>query len=325
MHMTVEEFLNLHWEDEGDPLIEPPWNSPVLADPSFLFPDETPGRVWMLFAHTVWGIRRYESKDGLCWRDKGMVVRHAMRPFSRPVPGGFILLYEAYQPFAVVKQLLAHPPRWQSYISMKTSRDLYYWTDAGRVLLPTMDWMRDRAWGNGSSYDESVSNPCLVELRDRAWRLYYSASLAYIPDCGFSEPRYIGVANGSSPFGPFRASSKPIINPSDDWMPGVVSAGAIKVITLENGYIGIQNKIYIGKDKLSRSALFLLSSEDGLVWFPALMEPLLAPSSGWRSSHIYACDCRRANDGTWYLYYNARDGWYKTKGRERIGRLVGRV
>lgn len=323
--MTVDEFLNLHWEDTGDPLIEPPWNSPVLADPSFLFPWETPGRGWVLFGHTVWGIRRYESMDGLHWLDQGMVVGHAMRPFCRPVPGGFVLFYENYRPFAVAMQLLPHPPRWQSSIALKTSRDLQYWTSASIVLRPTLEWMRDRARGNDSYIQESVSNPCLVGLGDRAWRLYYSASSAYIPDCGFSEPRYIGVANGSSPYGPFLPFPEPVINPADDTMPGVLGAGAIKVIVMEDGFIGLQNKIYTDGAGRSRSALFLLRSEDGLAWNPARNEPLLAPSSGWRASHIYACDCRQATDGTWYLYYNARDRWYKTQGRERIGRLVGRM
>lgn len=263
--------------------------------------------------------------DGLHWQDQGMAVWHAMRPFCRPVPGGFVLFYETYRPFALVMQILPHPPSWRSSIAMKKSSDLQDWTKADIVLRPTLEWMRDRARSNDSSIQESVSNPCLIALGDRAWRLYYSASLAYIPDCGFSEPCYIGVANAPSSYGPFSPLPEPIIKPADDKLPGVMGAGSIKVIVMEDGFIGLQNKIYTDGAGWSRSALFLLRSEDGLTWNLARNEPLLAPSSGWRASHIYACDCRQATDGTWYLYYNARDGWYKTRSRERIGRLVGRM
>jgi len=94
---------------------------------------------------------------------------------------------------------------------------------------------------------------------------------------------------------------------------------------MDDYYIGLQNKIYRDPAGRSRSAIFLLRSEDGIARLPARNEPLLAPaSSGWTSSHVYACDCRfcRAN-GRWYLYFNARDGWRISQGRERIGRVVG--
>ena len=319
--MTVEGFLSLKWEDDGLPLIAPPWNSPVLADPSFLFPHETPTGCWTLFAHSVWGIRRYESDDGYVWLDQGLAVRNAMRPFCRPVAGGFMLFYEAYRPFAVPLQILPRPPRWKSRLEYRASPDLHEWSAPETVVTPDLPWMKDEKLG------ESVSNPCLVEV-DGSWRLYFSASLAWIDDCGFCEPRHIGVAEAPSFSGPFTPRPEPLIGPSldpaDDAQPGVLGAGAIKVIPLEDGYIGLQNKIYRDPAGRSRSALFLLRSDDGMAWFPARKEPLLAPSTGWRASHIYACDCRRAPDGTWLLYYNARDGWYKSSGRERIGWMVGR-
>ena len=38
----------------------------------------------------------------------------------------------------------------------------------------------------------------------------------------------------------------------------------------------------------------------------------------------YALDVRyRPADGQFCLYFNARDGWHWTRGRERIGRMVG--
>lgn len=316
--MRVDDFLTLRWEDDAQPLIEPGWNSPVLADPTFLFPSETPDGLWVLFAHTVWGIRRYESVDGLAWHDRGMIVRNAMRPFCRRIDGTFALLYEAYRPFAVVAQILPRPPRWHSRLELRSSGDLVRWTRAAVPIEDEPEWAVDPTLG------KSVSNPCLVPLPD-AYRLYFSASLSYVPDCGFSEPRYIGAADGRSPQGPFTVRPEPVVDPDDDSLPGVIGAGSMKVLPMDDGFVGLQNKIYRDGRGVSRSALFMLRSEDGLRWHPAREEPLLAPSDGWRASHVYACDCRQHEDGTWYLYYNARDGWYKAQGTERIGRLVGRA
>lgn len=316
--MTIDDFLRLDWEDDGRPLIEPGWNSPVLADPTFLFPFETPGETWALFAHTVWGIRRYESDDGVVWIDRGMIVRNAMRPFCRLIAGSFRLYCEATRRFAVPAQILPRPPRWNSRLELHSSVDLTRWTTDGALIANEPDWTADDVLG------KSVSNPCLVSLAG-SYRLYFSASLSYVPDCGFAEPRYIGAAEGPSPTGPFVALPDPIIDPQNDPLPGVLGAGAMKVLPMDDGYVGLQNKIYRDGRGNSRSALFILRSEAGLAWRQARKEPLLAPSDGWRASHVYACDCRHDGHGTWSLYYNARDGWYKARGKERVGRLVARA
>jgi hypothetical protein len=188
---------------------------------------------------------------------------------------------------------------------------------------------------------------------DTAWRLYFSAGLAYIEDCGFNEPKYIGVAMGSGPGEPFKPLPYPLLGPGLDAFSGTgldtrvdtvanagpeLGAGSMKVIRLDDGWLGLQNRIYrddardVGHDGnhdggASSSAIFVLRSEDGLSWRPARDQPMIAPDPGsnWRSSHVYACDCRyREADGRWYLYFNARDGWRISEGRERIGRLVSR-
>jgi len=51
--MTVSDFLALRWTDVEGPLIEPHCLSPVITDPSFLFPEETPDGTWELFAHSA--------------------------------------------------------------------------------------------------------------------------------------------------------------------------------------------------------------------------------------------------------------------------------
>ena len=99
----------------------------------------------------------------------------------------------------------------------------------------------------------------------------------------------------------------------------------MKIFRMDDGYVGLQNKIYRDRDARSRSAIFVLISADGVSWRPARAEPLLSPVAGWTASHVYACDCRfREAEGLWYLYFNARDGWGIREGRERIGRIVGR-
>ena len=329
--MTISDFLALSWSGIDAPLIEPPRFSPVIADPSFLFPEETPSGDWELFAHSAWGIHRYSSGDGLSWQDRGIVVRNAMRPFIRQIGDRFLLYYEKYAPLALPLTALPFRRRWKSTIALTTSNDLSHWSAARTLLRPDLDWMRDQALG------DSVSNPCLVESGSggsSGWWLYFSASLSWIDDCGFCEPRYIAMARGSAPGGPFSADPRPIDVPADD-VPAddkiacdssqaQLGAGSMKVLRMDDGWVGLQNRIFRDRDGRSRSAIFVMRSGDGLSWTSASREPLVAPSSGWTSSHVYACDCRfREADGTWYLYFNARDGWSIQEGRERIGLIRG--
>jgi hypothetical protein len=323
--MKIEDFLRIEWSDPGEALIEPPRFSPVIADPSFLFPEETPSGEWELFAHSAWGIHRFSSPDGKAWRDRGIVVPNAMRPFIRRFDGiegaqRYSLFFEAYPPLALAFTALPIRPRWKSKIALSRSADLTNWTRAKTLLEPSLAWMKDATLGS------SVSNPCLIEDDKAEWRLYFSASLAWIDDCGFCEPRYLALARSESAEGPFVPDKEPIVDPANDAVPGALGAGSIKVIRMDDGYIGLQNKIYSDRDGRSRSAIFLLSSVDGVDWSTARAEPLLAPAAGWTSSHVYACDCRlREAEGHWYLYFNARDGWGIREGAERIGRVVGRA
>ena len=76
--MTVSDFLKIKWDEVEGPLIQPPRFSPVIADPSFLFPEESPRGRWELFAHSAWGVHRYSSPEGKAWRNRGIVVPNAM-------------------------------------------------------------------------------------------------------------------------------------------------------------------------------------------------------------------------------------------------------
>lgn len=326
--MTIAEFLGLRWSDPGEALIEPPFLSPVLADPSFLFPEETPDGRWALFAHSAWGVHRYASRNGVAWEHRGLAVRNAMRPFIRRSGAAYYLYYELYPPLALAATALPGRRRWRSALAVSESPDLLRWSAPRRLAEPSLDWMRDERLG------DAVSNPCLVPPGDVAlggdaaparepWRLYFSASLSFIEDCGFCEPRFIGLAEGPGPLGPFSPLPSPVLDPKDDPLPGALGSGSIKVLRLSDGYLGLQNKIYADEGGRSRSAIFALRSPDGLAWTQARAEPLVAPGRGWTRSHVYACDCRRREaDGRWYLYFNARDGWRIAEGRERIGRIV---
>jgi len=332
--MTSKDFLAVTWSTPDKPLIEPPRFSPVIADPSFLFPEETPSGDWELFAHSAWGIHRYSSADasadssagGLSWRDRGIVVRNAMRPFIRRNGDQFLLYYEKYAPLALPLTALPFRKRWKSTIQLSTSTDLAHWSKSRTLIRPDLDWMRDPVLG------DSVSNPCLVDAGTGGtpcWRLYFSASLSWIDDCGFCEPRHIAVATGPNPAGPFVPAPEPVIDPETGTAPadgttGTLGAGSMKILRMDDGWLGLQNRIFRDAGGSSRSAIFVLRSEDGLSWIPARAEPLIAPAPGWTRSHVYACDCRfREADGRWYLYFNARDGWTVAAGRERIGRIIG--
>lgn len=317
--MRIGDFLSLEWREGEEPLIEPPPLSPIVADPSFLFPEETPSGRWALVAHSAWGLHRYASADGLSWKDRGLFLPNAMRPFLRRVAdASYLLFYERYRPLALALQALPGRRRWSSIIEKRRSADLEDWGYPSTALRPEAPWMKNSYLG------DSVSNPCLVETGAGAARLYFSASLVWIDDCGFCEPRSIGLAEAESAEGPFAPRPRPVIDPDMDEALGVLGAGSIKAIELEDGWIGLQNKIYRDPGGRSRSAIFALRSEDGVAWRPARAEPLVAPGASWKASHVYACDCRfRASDGRWYLYFNARDGWSIASGRERIGRMVG--
>ncbi len=316
--MRISDFLKIRWQEGDQPLIQPPFFSPIIADPSFLFPEECPNGAWTLYAHSAWGLHEYTSPDGKSWSDLGLKIRNAMRPFLRLLRNNnYALLYEKYQPLALPLQVLPGRRVWKSHLEMRLSADLSHWADPEVILQPQLAWMSDTVWG------DSVSNPCLVE-DDDGLRLFFSASLTWIDDCGFCEPRYIGLAKSAALGSPFIILPQPIIDPRDDELPGALGAGSLKVIKLDDGWIGLQNKIYRDQGGCSRSAIFLLRSADGITWFAAQPEPLVSPDLGWKKSHVYACDCRfREADGRWYLYFNARDDWKITAGRERIGRLVG--
>ena len=286
------------WKDyPSNPLIKPPGREWIIADPTFLSPDQTPDGRWRLFAHSLRGIHHYASGDGIAWEKQGGFLFSGMRPFLFVDGNRYILFYERFK------------SPWFSEILARVSDDLIKWSEPQILITPQYRWEGALA--------RNCGNPCMIKTENE-YRLYYSAGIVWLPDCGFPEPRYIGLATSEKPLGPFIKQPTPIIwrSSSDKWRN--MGAGAIKVIRnpAGKGWIGFNNGIYRDSVGKSRSAIFLLASDDGIEWRYLLDEPILAPTSGWKRALVYALDVRKCGD-QWRLYYNARDGWFR--GRECIG------
>lgn len=310
------DFLKLHWQPyAGNPVLGPPGRSPIVADPSFLTPDETPDGRLHLFAHSLQGIFHYTSEDGVRFDRGRRLFPNAMRPFVFKQGSTYYLLYEKIRRFHMYFGWL--PIRWRSQIELRTSRDLKSWSEPVVLLGPQL------AWHSHPRFGDSVSNPCLVPTAE-GFFLYYSASLVRLDDCGFNEPLYFGLARADRPEGPYISLPEPILGPDegDPWRN--LGCGSIKVLPANDGFVALMNGIY--RDAGSGhtgSAILKLESTDGRQWTRVAGEPLLRPTEGWMRSHVYAFDFKfDPRAGLWRLYFNARNDWHWTKGRENIGLLT---
>jgi hypothetical protein len=68
-----QQHLPLTFVDHvSNPLITPPFPEFLIADPTFLPPDQSPDGKWHLFAHGIMlGIHHFRSDDGVAWRRVG--------------------------------------------------------------------------------------------------------------------------------------------------------------------------------------------------------------------------------------------------------------
>lgn len=292
-----QELLPLVWTDHpANPLITPPPPEFLIADPTFFTPDKSPDGQWHLFAHSLLGIHHYVCDDGVSWRKLRGRVHTGMRPFLF-IDDGFYLFFE---------QLLTPI---HSRIDVIRSDDLFRWSRAKTVLSPSLGWE--------GRFVRTTGNPCVVK-RDGEYWLYYSANLVFLRDCGFGEPRHIGVARSRDIMGPYEKHPAPLFSPSPDTPKLNLGAGAIKVIfdDVSGGWLGFNNNIYTDTDGHSRSEIRVLSSDDGITWSETPGNPVVYPTNGWKRSLVYAMDVRPVGRDLW-MYYNARDGWLI--GSERIG------
>lgn len=316
--MQINDFRNLAFRLAQDtPIHSPPRFTPLIADPTVLAPDMTPDHQWHMFAHCVYGVQHFVSGDGIHWKKLKTEVRSALRPYIYREGDGYYLFYEKY---AGLKLLFSFLPgqRWYSQLEMISSRDLLHWSEPKVLVRPTLAFHEDRNLG------KAISNPCLLKLGD-TYRLYYSASLVRVPDCGFNEPLHIAYSESKEIDGNYVPSAEPVLSPSQQHKWNNLGAGSMKVLACEDGFVAFQNGIYEHEGR-SGSAICLLSSEDGIRWEYLREAPILQPdaSKSWMASHIYACDPRIYN-GKLFLYFNARNHAHWSKGSEHIGLAIAEL
>ncbi|MDD1776632.1 MAG: glycosyl hydrolase family 43 [Candidatus Helarchaeota archaeon] len=298
--MAIERYRRWkNWEDcESNPLISPKLPEWIIADPTFIPSNESPDGKWHLFAHGIlFGINHFVSSDGINWINTHQKVDSGMRPFLfKDKDDTFYLFYE--------KMVLLN-----SMIVVRKSNDLFHWSEFKAVLKPSLPW-------EGGIF-KNAGNPCLVKAGDK-FRLYYSCNSVFLPDCLFNEPKYIGFAESANIEGPYEKHTTPIITPSKENPYRNFGAGAMKVLKLQEDWIGFNNGIYKDKYGRSRSAILLLYSTDGIEWQDIFNTPIIYPifDRVWKRTFVYQLDVRKVKDSYW-LYYNARHGWFL--GTECIG------
>lgn len=157
-------------------VIEPPFASPIVADPTFLTPNESTDNKFHLFAHSIWGIHHYVSNDGENWSHFKFVKSFSIRPFIYKENDMYYLFYEK------LKFIIPLTTVYFSELQVISSTDLINWTKPKTILKPTLPWQ-----------GTSVCNPCVVKEKN-GFKLYYNANQKYFWECLFSEPEYSGVA-----------------------------------------------------------------------------------------------------------------------------------
>jgi len=294
------------WKDyENNPLIKPEFPDWIIADPTFIHAEDSPDGLWHLFAHSIInGINHFISRNGLNWKIVKKKVFPGMRPFLFKEKDKFYLLFEEYISglnFSVIK--------------ISESLDLRNWEAPKIILKPSLRW----EWG----FFKTNGNPCLIKIKNK-YRLYYSAGSVFLKDCLFFEPKYIGIAESDSIMGPYIKKRMPILFPNKDEPYRNLGAGALKVIYLKEKkiWLGFNNGIYIDKFSKSRSSILLLASKDGLSFEKVFNTPIISPNHGWKRSFVYQLDVKYINNEYW-MYYNARDGWFF--GKERIGLSILKI
>ena len=299
--MPLEHFKTWNqWLDYiGNPVIRPKGPEWIVGDPTFVPPNESPDGKWHLFAHgIIFGINHFISNDGLKWINIHRKVDSGMRAFLYKEDNLYYLFYQ--------KDLSL----FKSSIVYRTSSDLYNWSEARTVLVPSLPW-------EGKS-DRKISNPCLLKV-DGKYRLYYSGGTVFLWDCLFAEPKHIGYAEAKRIEGPYVKNPQPIISPSKTQNYRNIAAGAMKVLKIGDSWIGLNNTIYTDKTRHSRSSIFLLYSDDGIKWTRIFKKPIIYPTNGWKRAFTYQLDIKKV-DRKYWLYYNARDGW--VIGWESIGLAI---
>ena len=288
-------------EYAGNPVLAPP-GEPITGDPSVLPPEASPDGRWHLFAWVFAGIVHYASPDGIAWTEVDRPFKiGSVRPYVFRDGGQYHLVFERFSQIA--------PPQ-VSHIQIADSPDLVTWSEPVTILEASLDWEKET--------QSTVGNPYIV-ARDGEYWLYYSASGVSLPDAGYTEPRYIGLARSGSLRGPYVKEPKPIVSPDPAVPWRNLGSGSLKLLGDRYGgkWVALENGIYKDGAGATHSAIQVIESDDGVSWHDACPSPPLAPTgAGWNKAFVYAFDTVRRGAEV-RVYYNARDGWMD--GVERIG------
>ena len=310
--LTLNQIINADFRIDSHSPVLRPWDlSLVVADPSVLTPDTSLDGKWHMFFHTTFGIYHAESVDGIDFAKAEKIADRAMRPNINLIDGRYHLFFERTRPLIFNALNLINAVKWKSEIYVTESSDLKSWSEPKPVITNTREYEK-------SDRGMSISNPYLLQ-ENGVNRLYYSCGLTYIKDCGFCEPTHISYAESKSLTDSYVSAEKPIISPDRNIPYLNLCSGCLKVYKLSDGYIGIQNGIY-EKDGKSHSAIFLLTSSDGLKFEfeKMLVEPAVVDGKNWMKQFVYASHLVR-HGNTLRLYFNARNVANPIIGRESIG------
>lgn len=311
-NLTMEQILNADFEvSKSSPILRPFDGSFVVADPSLLTPDVSHDKKWHMFLHTTLGVYHLISDDGVNFEKVQKVVGRAMRPNINRIGDTYYLFYERTLSLFMNALNVVNLAKWYSEIFVVQSKDLINWSKPEKALGHTKHY-------EVSERGTALSNPFLLQ-EDGVNRLYYSCGMNYIDDCKFCEPAHISYAESKSLAKGYASAEKPLISPDKNNPYLNLCSGCLKVYKLSDGYIGVQNGIY-EKDGKSHSAIFLMSSADGLdfKFEKMLIEPCVVHGKDWMKQFVYASHLVRCGD-TLRLYFNARDTSNPLLGRECIG------
>lgn len=310
--LTTKQILQAEFKvNAQSPVIKPFDGSFIVADPSVLTPDDCHDNKWHMFLHTNLGVYHFISEDGIHFEKIQKVVSRAMRPNINRIDNTYYLFYERTRSLLANALNIVNAVRWKSEIYVTQSDDLVNWSEPKPVIGNTRDF-------ETSKRGTAISNPFLL-LDEGVNRLYYSCGMTYIEDCKFCEPTHINYAESKDLTEGYVSAESPLISPDPSNPYLNLCSGCLKVYRLSDGYIGIQNGIY-EKDGKSHSAIFLMTSQDGLefTFEKMLIEPCVVHGKNWMKQFVYASHLVKY-ENTLRLYFNARNMSNPLLGRESIG------
>lgn len=307
------------WKDlPENPLIDPEgYGLPelVIGDPQILTPVQFDGQ-WHAFYHGFshddkgWHTWFFHStsNDGLQWKEVSREEGEVGIQYLFCDGDKWIQYYTATTNAMKNSEF---KKKYNTIIRARTTTDFVNWSEPVNLIAPELPKERE-----GSGIE--ARNPCVIQLPDGRYRMYYSAGMVFLNDAGYGEPKYIFCAESDNALGPFVKREEPVLAPDTNLPFRNYGCGGFKAFGYKDGYLAFYNPIYIDDEGKSRSEIRMLASKDGLEWKDAECNPIVKPEPNipWRSAIIYQLDVVYWENSL-LMYFNAREGW--RGGAERIG------